>query len=1161
MKIKKFNFALLGLLAFSLTASAQTKAGNELEVGCYKYIVNEDLGANKLNGTVTVAEVLDYENFIKDGVLQFPGNIEYQVGSKLYTYKVTKMAKTLFHDIAYEATSVTIPKELTEIPEGAFNTCTRLATITFEAGSQVKTIANKAFASTMITSFDFTPCTVLEELGDNVFIDVDNPVTNVNSFITSVTLPTGPEFKHINAAFRNLPELTEIVNLDKSYISELGPKAFDGDKKLKVVSLPNTIKWIDKVALEGSSVESFTVDVKSLISLGGGNVVLNPAATTMRDKYTFTEAAATKNLYNLDDQKAAPLKALVLKGELGGKICSFAFADCTGLTSTPAEGGQKFDLDQLTYGSKAQIETSAFGGCTGITALTINDIADNQLVPNTEFTIEGGAFGDCPIATLTIGDVTTANAIGAGAFGKKLKNVTIGTVKAGTSVFAAGAFVWDDVDETTLKLATGKGEFVSADSPDKTNPIIGEGVFDFSAVGTKATKLPVVEIGEIKSQGGVFADGALNGPTISDLTFTGNINMNGIDNPILGSKKDKEWVIKYKMKPTTITEDKLPDGAKIVTTAKYTLEEVGKYIDLGEGNYAKIKGIKANAENEGKVGTEEIPAANGRAYIYEEELDLSDVATATVYDPTATEGDAATPRAGMFQKEGEKYKEIVSAVKEETFVNKLKNLTFKGEILSNGVGGGTFANLLKLEKVVFEKLLAENAVAAGSFEGSGLVGEDGNIGTEEDPFVDYQLASIEDYTVNPFNSNAFVAADYVAVVEGDASATVITNAIERIIWWKVKNENLRKSIANAIHKDVLDNDGDVDTEYEGDDVDPKFNVYKWIDILAEEEEALANSFIVFRNDNEPNMAWGRYDLGSFRAENGVKTDNNQDGIDDRTGVEAITESTQMKIARRQKIDGANVNITLYGLYYEQDDNKELSSTYMVPLYAQDGYYYIRKANTELIIVKAEKLDGDFTIKNVPVAYTNKQQDKDALTWKLDEEGHPINEIVADAKAEKELEISLGVNLDEESPMNSVWRQLAMAPNYTKANKSWTHEDLIDQVEKLMAETPKIKGYDLWIMTDPSTYHGFRIDKTAVERGNGAFIGLKWYYALLKNYDGDTTSPARVIWLDDDQATAIFSAKTFNSEVNNGAIYNLQGVRVNAAQKGVYIKNGKKYIVK
>ena len=33
------------------------------------------------------------------------------------------------------------------------------------------------------------------------------------------------------------------------------------------------------------------------------------------------------------------------------------------------------------------------------------------------------------------------------------------------------------------------------------------------------------------------------------------------------------------------------------------------------------------------------------------------------------------------------------------------------------------------------------------------------------------------------------------------------------------------------------------------------------------------------------------------------------------------------------------------------------------------------------------------------------------------------------------------------------------------------------------------------------------------------------------------------------------------ESNNDAIYNLQGVRVNGATKGLFIQNGKKYVVK
>ena len=55
-----------------------------------------------------------------------------------------------------------------------------------------------------------------------------------------------------------------------------------------------------------------------------------------------------------------------------------------------------------------------------------------------------------------------------------------------------------------------------------------------------------------------------------------------------------------------------------------------------------------------------------------------------------------------------------------------------------------------------------------------------------------------------------------------------------------------------------------------------------------------------------------------------------------------------------------------------------------------------------------------------------------------------------------------------------------------------------------------------------------------------------------------------IWLDEDgnlesEATAIKSIK--NAANSNDAIYNLQGVRVEKAQKGVYIQNGKKFVVK
>ena len=72
---------------------------------------------------------------------------------------------------------------------------------------------------------------------------------------------------------------------------------------------------------------------------------------------------------------------------------------------------------------------------------------------------------------------------------------------------------------------------------------------------------------------------------------------------------------------------------------------------------------------------------------------------------------------------------------------------------------------------------------------------------------------------------------------------------------------------------------------------------------------------------------------------------------------------------------------------------------------------------------------------------------------------------------------------------------------------------------------------------------------------GTFYLNKCIYIIAKK----SASGVRVIWLDEEDATAIKNVKAAKAE--NGAIYNLAGQKVNAAYKGVVIKDGKKYIQK
>ena len=70
-------------------------------------------------------------------------------------------------------------------------------------------------------------------------------------------------------------------------------------------------------------------------------------------------------------------------------------------------------------------------------------------------------------------------------------------------------------------------------------------------------------------------------------------------------------------------------------------------------------------------------------------------------------------------------------------------------------------------------------------------------------------------------------------------------------------------------------------------------------------------------------------------------------------------------------------------------------------------------------------------------------------------------------------------------------------------------------------------------------------------------------AFVETAEASATAPAAltIVWLDGtEDVTGIIEHVTGKTE-NNGAIYNLQGVRVSGAQKGIYIKNGKKFIVK
>jgi len=519
------HFLLLMLMALlPLTSFAQRNKGDMFPAGNYVYEVTAVMDGT-LPGEVTLIGIRDGKNPIVGNALVIPGLMTATLFDEEYKFNTTALGANAlqqrmnasgvvqgsFTDVE-NAQSVEFPATIKSLPANCLKGYTNIETISFEANSELETIADGAFSTTQIKTFDFSNCSQLAALTNAVFVEASPAV---NSYITKITLPEDSKLlKQIGTAFQRLTELTTIENLEKSAITEVVANAFSGDAKLTKVELPGTVETIAEGAFANCGVSDLTINVGSLKTAGAG----------------------TTQIYGTKTADLEVLTKLTLKGDLGGIIKTNAFKGHVNLKT--------LDLSGLNFASLGQIATSAFEGCTKIEAVTIGNINDR---PAKGCTIDADAFKGCTkLVTVTVGDINSANAIGAAAFGNALKTVTIGTVKAGAASILAGAFVYADVSGTTLNLASATGKYLSSD--DATTPLFAAGSFDFSAVTNASTVAnfvgPVINIGEILSKGGVFKGGDISLPATATydksqakLNFVGNIAQGGLDANIIDNKE------------------------------------------------------------------------------------------------------------------------------------------------------------------------------------------------------------------------------------------------------------------------------------------------------------------------------------------------------------------------------------------------------------------------------------------------------------------------------------------------------------------------------------------------------------------------------------------------------------------------------------------------
>ena len=589
MKIKNLKLMLLGLFGLMSTAvSAQNLTENKyFPYGDFIYkVITPYNAATGTKGTVSIEAIRSGRIPVDaEGKLKLVGNIDatileenfkadvlYVTSGALQQYKsatlgASAMTGTDAFDHIVDAKSVVIPKEFTTVQDGTFEGYTNINSITFEEGSQLTTVQPHAFTTTQTKVFDFRPCTKLYTLPDEAFVETDL----TNTYITTVTLPDHSgddpvqEFT-LGMSLKSLPSLTTINNLDKCNVQKIVADAFNGDISLTTLVVPASVTTIKDAAFQLSGIKHLTINVGNLTTFGEG-------------AKSLYGAVGTGNPEILED--------LTLVGVLNTAIAGNAFEGCANL-ATLELSEMAFQPKTTTINGNGQFATHSFKDCTSLKTVvlpTLQGSADPVIADN--------AFAGCTaLKEVQINAIKSTNGgVGAAAFGNALKTVKIGTIEAGNGAVAAGAFVYGDVVNATLSLAADEGEYLKSSAAS----LLGAAAFDFSNVKVTADRTdadyPTVQIGEIKSAN-IFAAGALKGNLIQSITFTGDIDANGLATQILHDNADVANTANLELKALTFN-GKLKGAASIAGNVFAGLTKLETITFDGDINVAG--GIATNA--------------------------------------------------------------------------------------------------------------------------------------------------------------------------------------------------------------------------------------------------------------------------------------------------------------------------------------------------------------------------------------------------------------------------------------------------------------------------------------------------------------------------------------------------------------------------------------
>lgn len=256
------------------------------------------------------------------------------IPAKINGVPVTAIAPYVFYDTNRAVTAVSIPKSVTEIGEGAFDSCLNMTSLRFASGSTLKRIGAKAFECNKVTTLTLPDG--LESVGENAFSSCES--------VTTLYIPDS--------------------------VKSIGKWAFSSMSSLKKLTMPGEFDWIGIVDY-GDGLETAVLTGTYVVRTPQAkNVILADTVTEVRDGafengHRVENITLSRNLKRIGDRafKNCHVRSITLPDGIE-YIGEKAFEDCRSLESINLPDSIQF------------IGKNAFNTYTVLNLFELNDIPD-----------------------------------------------------------------------------------------------------------------------------------------------------------------------------------------------------------------------------------------------------------------------------------------------------------------------------------------------------------------------------------------------------------------------------------------------------------------------------------------------------------------------------------------------------------------------------------------------------------------------------------------------------------------------------------------------------------------------------------------------------------------------------------------------------------------